>query len=232
MKNLVLLILFTFVLSNFSFAQVETKNYDFKNFTKVKAGSSINLIIKQGDNFSIESKAEKEIYSKLRVEKQGDELKIYLTGNNFNFKMKEPVIFRISMPDLEEIDLSGGSYAHIEMDLPKQDFSADLSGGCELEGKVNYADMNISLSGGCKTKLNGTAQDLKLEGSGGTVFNLKDLKAKNIDADLSGGVSAKVNLSGKLNADLSGGCKIEYYGNPTSVSSNSSGSSKISRGEG
>jgi preprotein translocase subunit SecD len=113
------------------------------------------------------------------------------------------------MPDLRNLQLSGGSLADA------QNFNVP-------------GNLGIDLSGGSRVTMSGQATDLTATGSGGSNFNLEDLQANDASVDLSGGSQCRVNISGRLDAMLSGGSQLHYKGNPTLGEIDSSGGSIIS----
>jgi hypothetical protein len=60
-------------------------------------------------------------------------------------------------------------------------------------------------------------------------MKLAGFTVNNADVSLSGASNGTVNLSGKLDANLSGASKLEYIGEPTMGAINTSGASTISK---
>ena len=61
------------------------------------------------------------------------------------------------------------------------------------------------------------------------VLELAAFPVNNTDVKLSGASTGTVNLSGKLDADLSGASKLNYSGEPTVGAINISGGSTLSK---
>ena len=75
----------------------------------------------------------------------------------------------------------------------------------------------------------GQAVDLTALCSGGATLHLPDFKVNNANVNLSGGSQATINLDGRLDANLSGGARLFYVGNPTLGTINTSGGASISK---
>lgn len=207
----------------------ETKKYDFTDFTGVSVGWGMNLKIEQSDTYSIEVKTSSENLKYLKVEKYGRILKFYIDKHSWH--KRGNIYVSITMPELTELNLSGGSDGKIKMDVSGKPFSADLSGGSEIHGNLKCADIDLELSGGSEVTLNGKGDDLKMEGSGGSEFKMKDFSVANVDADLSGGSEVAITMHGKLNVDASGGSEVTFYGKAEYGRSSLSGGSEIRQGD-
>lgn len=206
-----------------------TRKYDYKDFTSVSVGYGMHVKIIQSDNYSISIKANENDFKYIEVEKSGDELKIYISKHNY--RMRDDVYINISMPELTELGLSGGSEGELAMKISSKSFNADLSGGSTLKGNLSCGNASLGLSGGSVTNINGNCKDLKIDGSGGSIFKLKNFTSANVDADLSGGSEATINTNGVLNTSQSGGSHVTFYGNPRMGNTSFSGGSFAEHGD-
>jgi hypothetical protein len=78
--------------------------------------------------------------------------------------------------------------------------------------------------------LSGAGQGLVLKGSGGSQYDLKAFPVKHVASSLSGGSQATVTLDGTIDADLSGGSHITYFGDAALAEVRTSGGSKVQKG--
>lgn len=207
----------------------DTRKFDINNFSEVEVGWGMHVQISQSGQYSVEVKAEDKDFKYLKVEKKGNALKVYIDKRNYN-KQGE-VYITLTMPSLSAVTLSGGAEGKIDMNEPDEQFTAELSGGAQLKGDLECSDIRMDLSGGSQVTLNGKAGNLSADGSGGSIFHLKDMNVKNVDADLSGGTIVYVSMNGKLNVEASGGSLVKYYGHPDIGEMNFSGGAGISQGD-
>jgi len=77
--------------------------------------------------------------------------------------------------------------------------------------------------------LEGSANDVVVEADGASRVKLAGFTVNNADVSLGGASNGTVNLSGKLDADLSGASKLEYMGEPRMGTINTSGASTLSK---
>ena len=204
-----------------------SKNFDLSDFTEIVARSGFQLEIAQSSTFSVEVTADDNAMDYINVSKSGNTLRI---GPQWNRSFRSVTLrAKITMPDLHEIKLSGGSQASISGFSSSHDLSVGLSGGSGVTGDITAGDAYFDLSGGSQVNLQGTAEDLDINGSGGSQLDLEAFSVNNADVSLSGGGRATINLSGILDVNLSGGSRVTYIGEPTLGDINLSGDSTVSK---
>jgi hypothetical protein len=211
-----------------TYAADVTKTYNNKDFTGVSVCCGMKIRINQSDNFSVKVTADEKDFEFLTVEQNGNSLRFYINKNNY--RLRQEIRIEVSMPELQDIDLSGGALANINMKTSKS-FSADLSGGAFLKGNMECRDADLDLSGGSKVELKGTGGDIDLNGSGGSIFDLKDYSVKNVESQLSGGSNVKITMDGTINTSQSGGSQIVFYGTAKIGRTAFSGGSGVSKGD-
>ena len=185
--------------------QVTTQQYNFTDFTAISASHGFNVQISQGNTYSIKVTIDDNLQQYVNVCKEGSMLMVELKSGGYQTTQLKA---EITMPDLANLQLSGGSVANAQ--------NFNVSG-----------NLGFDLSGGSRVTMSGQASDLTVAGSGGSNINLEDLQANDASVDLSGGSQSIVNISGRLNAELSGGSQLHYKGNPTLGNVDSSGGSII-----
>jgi len=210
-------------------ANAETRTLSYTDFTGVSVGWGMRLDVTQSSSYSVQVTGDPDDLQDLKVEKRGKTL-TFSMDRAFGWHHRGRISVSISMPTLTELDLSGGSNAHISMDTAGKSFSADLSGGSSLLGDLKCADASFELSGGSEVGIAGQGSNLKIDGSGGSEFKLRDFAVTDVTADMSGGSEAVVNMEGALRANQSGGSELTYYGSATIEENEASGGSKIRKG--
>jgi hypothetical protein len=104
-----------------------------------------------------------------------------------------------------------------------------MSGGSRLEGDIVCGDIGFGLSGGSIVYLSGSGNNLMARSSGGSKLIMDDFPINDADINISGGGSANLDISGRIDSDLSGGSLIEYTGEPEMGNINLSGGSAIQK---
>ena len=196
---------------NFSFSQsvkgsgaMKSEVRETAEFNGVDVGGVFVVDITAGKDFAVEVEADDNLLQYVRTEVRGDVLTIATTER---IKSRNGIRVRISAPDILSVNSSG---------------AAEVS----LTG-VNNPFLKIDTSGASKIKLDGNTADLKIDVSGASIIDASSLKAQNATVGASGASRVDVFVTGRLASEASGASKISYHGNPTSVSKNSSGASRI-----
>ena len=171
---------------------IVTKTFDYQDFDAIDASHGFSLDVTEGDEYSISVSVDDNVLDKLDVRKSGETLIIGLDSGSFTLMNLHA---SITMPALNSIEFSGGTRG-------------------EISGFTSTRGFEVDLSGGSWAIIEGSAGDLMLDASGGSHFDLSEFTVNDADVELSGGSFGSVYVGGRLDADLSGGAHLDYYGNP------------------
>ena len=166
----------------------------FSDFTSVDARSGFLVEISKSNEYSILVTTDDNVMEFIEITKSGDTLNIGVKWGSSIISTTMKV--KITMPELDSLELSGGSQGKLEEFIFTNSFSIDLSGGSSLVGL-------------------GEANDFTINASGGSILDFSDFSANDVNVELSGGSQATINIDGTLDADLSGGSHLSYIGDPT-----------------
>jgi hypothetical protein len=243
MKKLtVALLVFVFVLSACSFTppgtvtgsgKMVTESFDVQDFDQIRLGTSGVLYIEQGDEFSLSIEADDNILPLLDVEVEQGVLTLR-TEPDITPLQFETITYRVTLPELSAIDLSGSA------DIRVEDFSADsLSVNINGSGDVTFVNLNVAslsvrISGsgdmilpnvsadtilaeinnsGLMDVAGGTeALTVKVSGSGDLLADT--LKASTVEVAVNGSGDATVWAVDTLDVSISGSGNVQYLGAP------------------
>jgi hypothetical protein len=206
-----------------------TQQKEFSDFSAIDVSSGFEVEISQSNIYSISVTADENIIEYIQLSK---------TDNTLKARMQAGISYQsitlqieIEMPQLNSLDLSGGSQATINDFISSNMFSVDLSGGSQLEGSFTTPeDVDFELFGGSQVDdFDGEAKDATIELSQGSQLDLSEFVVNNSNINLSGGSQATINLSGRLDANLTGGSTLEYIGEPVLGDIEVSGGSTINK---
>ena len=204
-----------------------TQTKDFSDFSSLAISSGFEAEISKSSSYSISITADDNVIDYVRVSK---------TGTTLNIGLQTSILYQsitiqaeIGIPELNSLDLSGGTQGTINEFDSVNMLSLDLSGGSQLEGAfITTQDVNIELSGGSQlNNFTGEAHNSLIELSEGSQLDIPEFTVNDLNANLSGGSQATISLNGRLDATLSGGSTLNYYGNPTLGDIEVSGGSTI-----
>ena len=216
--------------------EMETRQFNFTEFTNVDIGSAFSYEIKQSDTYSISIMAYDNLFDDIKVAKEGQTLKIEreVPWTIFNIGFDRPKAI-INMPQLYSLDSSGATKGVVygfssteDLDIKISGASSvelveiasggiyfDISGASDVAGALKTEDIELDISGASSIQLEGMAGDIDIEASGASHLKLSGLTVNDANITLSGASDCILNMDGRLDVDLSGASKLEYIGEPT-----------------
>lgn len=220
----VLLFFATLVNANGSDA---TKTFDVSGFDKLSLGSAFKITVTKG-SFSVKVAGRQEDIDELEANVSGGKLKIKFKNqkmNNWNNNRKR-VDVTISMPNLKGLDFSGATTSKVSGFDDLSTLDLEISGASSSEISVKADKINVNISGASTVNLSGSGQTLQGDISGATSFRAYDYAVKDVDLEVSGASTAKINASGSIKVEANGASSVRYKGTAT-IRSNTSGASSI-----
>lgn len=220
---------FAFVFLYWSAGPQITREYTNTNFTAIDVGSAFQVDIKRADAFSIKIAAGERVFDNIQVTQTEETLKIEIIPGLSIFGIFDAKA-EISMPVVDDLELSGATRTTMEGFTTDSQFVAKISGASSLDmTNVQFADLTVELSGASRLTAQGTGGDLTCDVSGASNLEFENFQINNANVDLSGASHAVINPTGTLNADVSGASTLQYVGNPTLGTINTSGASTVNK---
>lgn len=181
-------------------------------FDEIASSGDFRVIVKPGNDYSVEVNAESNLLSFIETEVSGTTLKIRTRGIH-SLVENNPVEINITTPVLEGISLSGSGVIKTGRFLCG-DFKVALSGSGDIETEVNADHVKANVSGSGTILLMGQTRGSELVVSGSGKIKAYDLSHRNCDAIISGSGSMFVNASESLTARIAGSGMIFHIGDP------------------
>ena len=224
-----------------------TEEFSFADFNRVHVGSTFEVEISQSDTFSISITADDNIMEYIIVNLSDDTLQVRLKqGYNYH---SITAIAKISMPDIERLELSGATEGILNDFVTSNDVTLNISGASTLtlsalyagdvcmqisgashvSGNLTAGNVDFDISGASNLSLTGSGQALKAEVSGASRMSLDNFTTDNADTDVSGASTCVVNTGGTLDAEVSGASTLYYIGSPLMGDIDISGASGIQK---
>ena len=194
--------------------------------TTIEGGWGFEINIKKSNSYSVVISAEEKIFENIEVTKTENTIMIgFEQGFNTGLFVKKT---EITMPDLNKLILSGASKGTAKGFSNSDQFVLGISGASYLEmTNINVGDLDINVSGASRLDARGTGNNLVSLVSGASNIDLSNFVVNNVDIDMSGASKATINTAGILDANISGASTLEYLGEPTLGTINTSDSSTI-----
>ncbi len=183
---------------------MKTDVRDLSGFSAIDVSGAFEVEIVAQKDFSVEVEADDNLLEFIKTEIKGDTLKIKSTKR---LKSSGPLKVRITVPNIESLDLSGASKVTL--------------------ANLNSDSLHLDSSGASKITIEGITKSFEIEMSGASKLDAENLKAENVSVDSSGASSAHVYVTNELKANLSGATNVTYSGSPKSVQKKASGASSV-----
>jgi hypothetical protein len=207
---------------------IEKETRDVKDFKGVNLMSTGNVYLKKSNAFSVVIETHKNIAELLETVNDNGILKIRFKNNIGNIHYDKLNIY-VEAPNVESIDLSGSGEIVAENAISNGILSVDLSGSGNIDIKEGtYTQLTVTLGGSGTIALTGTADKAKYALVGSGNIKTKNVKAKSVEADLTGSGDIYCHADTDLNAFVSGSGDIEYSGDAV-VKSRVTGSGSIDK---
>ena len=211
----------------FGSGNLETRQYVLSDFSRVEVGSAFDFEIIQSGSYSVSVTADDNAFEHIEVAKRGDTLKISMkTFPSIGSSTLEAVV---TLPQLRGLVISGASDGYVTGFSSTENIEIGVSGASKVAGDITAGDAEFDVSGASTVRLEGSADDMDANVSGASSFKLGDFMVNDADVVFSGASSGTVNVTGRLDANLSGASKLEYIGEPTMGDINTSGASTLSK---
>ena len=129
----------------------------------------------------------------------------------FVFGESETPTIIVHLPKLEDIDASGAGKVFVD-GFQGDKLDLELSGAVKMNAAVDVGVLNVEINGASELELIGQGDRLEADLSGASHLNAGEYKAKTGDINASGASSARVNVRGELERNVSGGSSVENRG--------------------
>lgn len=227
--------------------EIATWDMDYTDFNRIEVGSAFDVTVARADSYAVRITIDKKLYEYLKIDQRGDTLRIGLKPNYIYNETTQQAV--INLPDLHRLELSGASKAVVSgfsvshsldfelsgasrMDLGHTiagNSGFVLSGASKVNGSIEMDDGNFNLSGASTLELQGSADDVTIEASGASDVKLPEFTVTTAAVELSGASGAVINVSSRMDINLSGASNLVYIGNPKLGQLNVSGGSTLNQ---
>ena len=194
------------------------------SISAITVNGSMDVIITQDTSYEIEIHANEDVMEYIETDVVNHEL---IIDEELNHYTNKTVTIYVSAQYLNDISLKGsGDITGANLVTDHAFISLKGSGDIDLNF-YSINDIDIDLKGSGDIKIQGIVDqnNTDLEGSGDV--DCKDLIAIEANIDLEGSGDVNVYASDELTIDVKGSGDVNFWGNPTTVNKNITGSGDI-----
>jgi hypothetical protein len=199
--------------------KITKQDRNVSTFNSIEISGAYSVFVKQDSVQSVSVEADENLQSLIRTKVENNKL---IIENEKNIHGSKDLKIYISVADLNDISISGDVELSSDGKIKTKEMNVDISGVGKLNMIVELQSLSIGCSGSGKLNISGTADNVNADLSGASDINAFDLAAKYFKLSSSGAGKANINVSDKLDIDISGASTVNYKGNP-SISQDISG---------
>jgi hypothetical protein len=184
-----------------------SESREVDSFSRISLSGAADVVVTVGEAQAVTVRGDDNLLGDVKTEVDDGRLKISEDGQ---LDPKVGITVEITVPDLEEVDVSGAGDVTVE-GLRGEVFRVDVSGAGNVEasGRVDRVEAEISGAGDVR---------------------LTELVARDATADISGAGSIRLHATESLTASVSGAGSVVYTGDPAKVETDVSGAGQVEPG--
>ncbi len=193
----------------------------------VELRTSGNLTLTAGPQAELTVTAERDVLPRLTSTVEGGTL---VLGSDAGRIRDSEIEYDLTLPALDGMVVTGSGSVRGVIDATGP-LTVDVSGSgaVELTG-LAVTSLTVSMSGSGDIHLSGHADEHRLRMTGSGAFHGDELTTQQSDVEMTGSGDARLDVSQRLRAHLSGSGDLTYSGQPTAVEPHASGSGSIRPG--
>ncbi len=215
---LVIFITLSFTFSSCNFykevkgnGKIIKKEFQIKDFTRIELDGYYNVILLQGDKAKLEIETDENLLEYIEAKVSSKTLKL---KNKKNISPSRNINVYLTFNKLEELAVSGFVVVSSADRLNFDKLSLFISGNSEINMNINSVALKTEFSGNSIIRLSGTSLTAEMNASGSATIDAIEFFIDDLKLSMSGSSVSKVNAISKLDMNVSGSAKVEYYGSP------------------
>ncbi len=212
--------------------ELATWNMAFTDFNRLEISSAFEVAVTRADAYSVSITIDEMLYSYLDVDQRGDTLRIGLKPSYIYVSTTQRAV--VNLPDLTRLELSDASIVTVSgfsvshaLDFALSDASRltlehTIAGNCNftlsdssrVTGSLEMDDGEFRLDDASHLDLEGSADNIKIDGASSSDFILEDFAVLTAVIELSASSYAVVNVSNRMDVNMTAASELEYIGSP------------------
>lgn len=190
---------------------VITETIQLDAFTDVNVAGNFKLILLQGDSHSVRITTDDNLMEYVMANVSDNKLTIRFDNTKYLHKR---IDIYVTFAQLENLTLTAGSRATTEAPVKGSYLKHSVRSGGHSAIELEYDEIQLDAFAGSHVELSGTVRKLNIESNSGAQVKASGLIATECRLSSSSGALNEVYASNVIDASLSSGSQLMYYGNP------------------
>jgi hypothetical protein len=207
--------------------QRTTQSRQVGNFTKLGVAGNFDVVVKPGAGFSLSITADDNLLPLIETTVSDGEL-LVAVHNDKNIRSNSAITIVIGMPQVQAISSRGSGKIVAEGTVSGINLLAlAIAGSGTIELAADCPTVEAEVTGSGTLTLRGKCRLVKANIAGSGEIKSDQLKAETANVNIIGSGDATVYASMAIEANVVGSGDVRYFGNPTEVRNNTTGSGSI-----
>jgi hypothetical protein len=223
-KTTTLALLMAFVLMPFygAFAQrsvrgnknVTIVEHQVNDFSAIEVGAAFRVYLEKADAPMVRVETDENLHEQISIRVRGSMLSIGSRGISNPTKLEVHIYYT----ELSAVDVSGAASLSSNNPIEARELFLDVSGAAKSTLDVDVDQLITEISGAARVTLEGMATTHLTDVSGAASLNAIGLLTDITRAKVSGAAKAKITATDKIDSDVSGAGRLEYFDGKSMVS--------------
>lgn len=198
-------------------------DHEVNDFSAIKVGSAFNVIVEKYDSSLVKIETDENLQNQITVVVENGTLIIGSKGISNPSALNAYVFYT----GLVSVDISSAATLKSSGPIVADQFSLSVSGAAQANTEFDVEQLDSNISGASTVKIKGKANLHNTEVSGASGLNAVNLLTSVTKAKVSGAAKAKVTATDKIDCDISGAARLEYFNGKSVVSTGKTGKYSI-----
>lgn len=203
-----------------------TEKLKVEPFNQISISGAFDVTLIPSDSDEIIVEADENLFEFIIIRVKGSTLHI---DTDRRLNSKDGILISVPVEEIEQIVSSGASSIKSSDRIILKGLDVVLSGAGKIDLDLEATSVDVDISGATMVYLEGSTDNFNIDMSGAGSLEAGYFETKDCSVSISGVGKVLVNVSGKLNANVSGLGKVEYVGEPESVQGDVSGVGNVSK---
>jgi Putative auto-transporter adhesin, head GIN domain len=203
-----------------------TKEFTVDNFEKIEISGGFDITLTPYKSNEVILEVDENLVDYIDISVRGN--KLYIDADR-RMSSRQGIKIKVPVQEISAISSSGASNIQSSGPISSKALDIELSGAGKIDLKLDVNYVSLELSGATMVYLNGVGERLEVDMSGAGSLTAEDFEVKECEVSISGVGHVLVNVTGTLEAQVSGLGKVEYIGEPDRVKGDVSGIGQVSR---
>lgn len=184
------------------------------DFSAIEVGAAFKVYLEKADSPMVKVETDENLHEQISIRVRGSMLSIGSKGISNPTKLE----IHIYYTELSAVEVNGAASLSSNNPIETRELFLEVSGAAKSTLDIDVEQLISEVSGAAKVILEGRADTHITEVSGASNLNAVGLVTDETRAKVSGAAKAKVTATDKIDSDVSGAGKLEYFDGTSMVS--------------